>query len=155
MPGPEERLVNEHLFETTGFLALIASVFVCASVSAMLFWFGRGAKTSMFRKEAMAVVGLSWVLATVLGALPFYIAGIYRCSSVRLLGPDEAPILFHFGVVRLRQQWEEVPPLSPPAYALMQALCSKGARRPVAPGSSGRRTEYPECGPHAARPDAV
>ena len=29
----------------------------------------------MLEKEAMAVVGLSWVLATVLGALPYYISG--------------------------------------------------------------------------------
>ncbi len=29
----------------------------------------------LYQKEAMAVVGLSWVLATILGALPFYLSG--------------------------------------------------------------------------------
>ena len=34
--------------------------------------------------SAMAVVGLSWVLATVLGALPFYLAETYRDAGRRM-----------------------------------------------------------------------
>ena len=47
-----------------------------AAVGALLTYLGR--KTTgqrLFRKEAMAVVGLSWLLATVLGAIPYWISG--------------------------------------------------------------------------------
>ncbi|MFV1966399.1 MAG: TrkH family potassium uptake protein [Pirellulaceae bacterium] len=69
-------------FETTGLLALLASVGVCLLVGGALMWAGRQATGNFFRKEAMAVVGLSWVLATVLGALPFYFSGTYRKPDV-------------------------------------------------------------------------
>jgi trk system potassium uptake protein TrkH len=76
--------VRQHLelsadlkFETRGFLALLGSFFVCLLVGAVFYRFGRPADKRLYRKEAMAVVGLSWVLATVLGALPFYFAGTY------------------------------------------------------------------------------
>ncbi len=118
--GPD--LINEYAFETRGFLALIASMVICGIVSGALLWFGRKAKSQMYRKEAMAVVGLSWVLATALGAMPFYITGAYRCSGVRLLAPNEAPLLFQFGAFRLRKQWEEMRPLSPDQFAVMKAI---------------------------------
>jgi len=65
-------------FETRGFSALLASIFVCLVVGGVLWMLGRKATGRLYRKEAMAVVGLSWVLATVLGALPFYLAKTYR-----------------------------------------------------------------------------
>jgi trk system potassium uptake protein TrkH len=46
---------------------------VCAGVGALLMYLGRNSQGQrLFRKEAMAVVGLSWLLATVLGALPYW-----------------------------------------------------------------------------------
>ncbi|MEM6328711.1 MAG: TrkH family potassium uptake protein [Planctomycetota bacterium] len=64
-------------FESRGFWSLLASMAICGAVGAVLRYLGRGAKPSdLFRKEAMAVVGLSWVLATVLGGLPYYFAGV-------------------------------------------------------------------------------
>ncbi len=119
--------INEYSFETRGFVALLASMVVCGAVSGTLFWFGRKAKSHMFRKEAMAVVGLSWVLATVLGALPFFITGTYRCSSVRLLAPNEAPLLFQFGSFRLRKQWEEAERLSADEFATLKSINDAGA----------------------------
>lgn len=63
-------------FERTGAISLLASIAVCCIVGGLLSWFGRRAGGQLFRKEAMAVVGFSWVLATLLGALPYYFAGI-------------------------------------------------------------------------------
>ncbi|MFW6169112.1 MAG: TrkH family potassium uptake protein [Planctomycetota bacterium] len=100
---------------------------MCGVVSGGLFWFGRKAAGEMYRKEAMAVVGLSWVLATALGALPFFLGGVYRCSSVRLVGPNAAPLLFQFDSVRLRKQWEEVERLSDEEYAVVKAISEAGA----------------------------
>ncbi len=65
-------------FESQGCYALLASVIICLAVGWLLRWSGRNAKLILYRKEAMAVVGLSWVLATVLGALPFWLSGSSR-----------------------------------------------------------------------------
>ncbi len=65
-------------FETRGFLALLISIVGCALFGGLLLWFGRRAELKLYRKEAMAVVGLSWVVATVLGAMPYYFAGCVR-----------------------------------------------------------------------------
>lgn len=81
-------------FETAGFLALLGSMAICFVVAGTLYFFGRKATGQLFRKEAMAVVGLSWVLATILGALPFQFCGAYRCSSVRLFEPNHQPLVF-------------------------------------------------------------
>lgn len=70
-------------FESTGFWALAASITVCMVVGLGLRKLaGKVEEVVRFRKEAMAVVGLSWVLATVLGALPYYLAGVgYRTNE--------------------------------------------------------------------------
>ncbi|REJ69622.1 MAG: TrkH family potassium uptake protein [Planctomycetota bacterium] len=62
-------------FERAGFIGLAGSIVVAAAVGGLLWYLGREANGSLYRKEAMAVVGLSWVLATVLGALPYLISG--------------------------------------------------------------------------------
>lgn len=63
-------------FEAGGFQALIISMAVCGVVGLALRVWGRDAPETLYRKEAMAVVGLSWVLATVLGGVPYYLAGV-------------------------------------------------------------------------------
>ena len=62
-------------FESRGALALLKSMAVCLVVGAMFRIIGRRHRGgALYQKEAMAVVGLSWMLATVLGALPFYLS---------------------------------------------------------------------------------
>lgn len=59
-------------FESSGFLSLLYSIVVCLAVGGALRWAGRSeTKSPMYRKEAMAVVGLSWLMVTLLGGLPF------------------------------------------------------------------------------------
>ncbi len=61
--------------ETRGVLALLKSMGICIGVGVTLRLIGRGnQRGGLYQKEAMAVVGLSWILATVLGALPFYLS---------------------------------------------------------------------------------
>lgn len=71
--------------ETDGIRALIISMLVCALVGLVLRLYGRPSKgDTLFRKEAIAVVGLSWVLATVLGGLPYYFGDVvYRSIDGR------------------------------------------------------------------------
>jgi len=72
-------------FESRGFYALLASVAICALMGLVLRIAGRSAPESLYRKEAMAIVGLSWVLATVLGAFPYFLGQVVYTSAE---GPD-------------------------------------------------------------------
>lgn len=63
-------------FEVAGTRGLLLSMAICMVVGLVFRVIGRHQRTSqLYQKEAMAIVGLSWVLATVLGALPFYLSG--------------------------------------------------------------------------------
>ena len=84
---------GEAEFERGGFLALVSSIIACGIVGWLLRRAGSSTKDSLFRKEAMAVVGLSWVLATVLGALPYYLSST---AVGRAAGVDELPIRMTF-----------------------------------------------------------
>lgn len=70
--------------ERSGFFGLLGAIAICLIVGAMLRRFGRNAQGQLFRKEAMAVVGLSWVLATILGGLPFWLSGTYRTPEIHM-----------------------------------------------------------------------
>ena len=67
--------LDELSFETRGFLALFSSSLIAATVGIIFLWLGRDSRGQrLFRKEAMATVGLSWIMATVLGALPYLLS---------------------------------------------------------------------------------
>ena len=70
--------------ESRGFFGLLGSMAVCFAVGGCLRYVGRKSNEQMFRKEAMAVVGLSWVMATVLGALPYVLSGTHRTAEDRM-----------------------------------------------------------------------
>jgi trk/ktr system potassium uptake protein len=60
-------------FDSRSIIALLGSMTLCAVLGILLVYLGR--KTigqRLFRKEAIAVVGLSWLLVTLLGAMPFW-----------------------------------------------------------------------------------
>ena len=112
-------------FEKDGFWALVLSIVVSTVVGGAMFWYGRKEKTHMFRKEAMAVVGLSWVMATLLGALPFTIAKCYRSSGIRIT-EDNTPQLYAFEGFHWNQ-WLVKEPLSEEQKLAVEALLSAGA----------------------------
>ena len=76
LPVAWQSAEGQPVFEYHGFWALVASIAVSAFVGFLLRHWGRDAPDTLFRKEAMAIVGLSWVLATILGAMPYYFAGV-------------------------------------------------------------------------------
>ncbi|MEP0814491.1 MAG: TrkH family potassium uptake protein [bacterium] len=61
--------------ETRIVIAFVWSIAAAASAGAMLFFIGGLRKEEIFRKEALFIVGAGWVLAGLLGALPFVISG--------------------------------------------------------------------------------
>ncbi|MEM9825181.1 MAG: TrkH family potassium uptake protein [Planctomycetota bacterium] len=78
-------------FESAGAFGLLASMAISIVIGAVLFLVGRqGRRGQLFRKEAMAIVGLSWVMATILGALPFYLAGVKTGDPARPISFAEA-----------------------------------------------------------------
>ena len=109
-------------------VALIVSMAICFAVGAGCYFVGRKAQGRMYRREAMAVVGLSWVLATLLGALPFYFCGVYRSASVRLMGDTQQPVVYDFDGVAWNR-WELLKePLAAEQYWLVGVLVDRGAR---------------------------
>ena len=110
-------------FETRGFLGLLLSVIVSFAIGLMLRRYaGDDVKSETpRRKEAMAVVGLSWVIATILGALPFWISGVSYAPPLRLDAPDHIEV-FDMSFAP-RKQWKELgQPVSASQFAVLNAL---------------------------------
>ncbi len=110
-------------FETEGFLGLLLSVVVSVAIGLILRRYaGDDVKSETpRRKEAMAVVGLSWVIATILGALPFWISGVRYAAPLRLDAPDHIEI-FDMSIAP-RQQWKALDqPVSADQFDVLTAL---------------------------------
>lgn len=58
-------------FETRAFMALTGSIGTALVIGMILLRLGRSSTGQLYRKEAMAIVGLSWILASTIGAMPF------------------------------------------------------------------------------------
>ena len=96
-------------------------------LAGMLIRWGRRDASPLFLKEAMAVVGLSWVLATVLGAMPFYLSGTGRGPAVRLTPGSPVPqVLRSSGV--WWQSWHSKQSLDTQQVAVIRALLDAGGR---------------------------
>lgn len=53
--------------------AWIYSVSISFVLSLLLFTAGRNSKMEMFRREALCIIGLGWVLCSVMGAIPYWL----------------------------------------------------------------------------------
>lgn len=58
------------------FLVLAESMAVCGLIGFMLYMIGRRTTEELFRKEALATVGFSWILISFVAALPIYLGGM-------------------------------------------------------------------------------
>ena len=126
----DSRLVPSE-FETRGFMGLTYSVLISLAVGGLLLFLGRGSTGALYRKEAMAVVGLSWVLATVLGALPYLLSGSVRGPAVRVF-PTNQSIAITCPQYQIWRSWEfvdsETNPTSEAEFSLINALYEAGAK---------------------------
>ena len=114
-------------FETRGFLALLISILLSFALGSILLWLGRGQKGRLYRKEAMAVVGLSWILATLLGALPFCLRGTYRSPAVRETVDLTIWQVYDYGTL-VHHRWRAKTELSTDEQAILKALLDVGAK---------------------------
>lgn len=75
-------------FESRGFWGLVASIAFSLLSGGSLFFVGRKTRDSILRKEALAIVGLGWLFAGILGSLPFLFSGTMRAEGVRMTVAD-------------------------------------------------------------------
>ncbi len=68
-------------FEMRAFLALLGSIGIACLTGVVLFWLGKNATGRLYRREAMATVGLSWFLATFIGAVPFLLSQTHQTET--------------------------------------------------------------------------
>ena len=61
--------------ETQTSKAFISAIAFTFSSALILYLWGRGSRTTIYRREALAVVGLGWILIGVYGALPYIFTG--------------------------------------------------------------------------------
>ena len=52
---------------------LAISGLACGGTAAILFWQGSGSKGTLYRKEGLALIGISWLVSSFFGALPYYL----------------------------------------------------------------------------------
>ncbi len=81
LPWATSAFGGDWQYEQAGFFGLLGSTAVCFVVAGLLRLLGRNGHGQLFRKEAMAVVGLSWVLASALGALPYALSSVRRSAD--------------------------------------------------------------------------
>ena len=112
---------------TNGIWGIIYSSLICWIVGGALLWFGRKAEYKIYRKEAMAVVGMSWVLATVLGALPFIFSGTCRGPSIRVY-EDNAPVLVAASRWKMWKTWEPMEVATVEKRQVLRAVANSTAR---------------------------
>lgn len=69
------------VFEARGFWGLIAAIACSLVVGGGLYFTGRRERATLLRKEALAIVGLGWMLAGFLGGLPYLFSGTMRTTA--------------------------------------------------------------------------
>lgn len=143
--GHRGEIAGSASFETRGFLALLVTILVSFALGGLFLWLGRHQKGRLYRKEAMAVVGLSWILATLLGALPFWIRGTYRSPAVRQTIDASTWQVYDFGAV-VHRHWRTTTALSEDERTALQALLDAGSRG-YSPDALGKAIKVAD--PHA------
>lgn len=113
-------------FEQRGFLGLLFSMLIAVVVGGLLYGWGRRSSGELYRKEAMAVVGLSWILATILGALPFVLSGTARGPAVRVFEQQQTVLVASSGW-KFWNAWE-MEPVDQREAELLGALEQAGSK---------------------------
>lgn len=81
-------------FEAEGFRGLVASLVLCLVIGGGLYLIGRRETGAVLRKEALAIVGLGWVLSGLLGSLPFLLSGVRHLQGDEIVPISVADAIF-------------------------------------------------------------
>lgn len=112
-------------FETNGFYALCESILICTAVGLLLIGIGGKERAVLYHRDAMAVVGFAWVLATILGGLPFFLSGTYRGPPVRIDSTGRHVFVHRQSWVA--SQWQPIYELSEEQVDAVRLLVDAGA----------------------------
>jgi len=63
--------------ETEARHAILLSMAISLGLGLLLAVLGRGSEQDLLRKESLGVVALGWIVAATLGALPYYLGGVF------------------------------------------------------------------------------
>ncbi len=74
--------------EADAFTGMVLAIIICVLVGAALIGWGRRISGTLLRKEALAVVGLGWILSGILGGLPYLLTPTFRLEGVRMSVSD-------------------------------------------------------------------
>ena len=74
LPWAFPPLGNGKPVEVQAVIAIMGASTVAVLLGILLFLFGRQTSGRMYRKESMAIVGLSWIVVSMLGAIPFLLS---------------------------------------------------------------------------------
>ena len=118
--------IDHDRFEAEGFWGLLYSTLISFSVGSVFLLIGRKGSGRLFRKEAMAVVGLSWVLATFLGALPFVLSGTSRGPAIRVFDESRQVMVVADGW-RFWESWRSVS-VTDEQFDVLSVVASRSAR---------------------------
>lgn len=131
-------VVSDLRWETRGIIGLLASMVISLGVGGGLLAYGRGAHGKLFRREAMAVVGLSWVLATFLGGLPYLFSTTARGPSIRVFDSPQT-VLVSTPTFQFWKAWSpiEVEPREFAVLSLVAQASARGVSRADLPRLSG------------------
>ncbi len=121
-----DEVVSAEHWEIGGIIGLIGSAVISCSAGGLLMLYGKSAQGKLFRKEAMAVVGLSWILATVLGALPYVLSGTSRGPSIRIFDQHQA-VMVNESPYLVWRSWRQVK-MEPREYQVLKTVALSNAR---------------------------
>lgn len=68
--------------EWQGLFGFICAITFALIVGAGLWWVGHKETGNVLHKEALAIVGLGWLLAGIVGAIPYWLGGCHRAPGV-------------------------------------------------------------------------
>ena len=67
--------ISLYLKETAAIHGLLVTVAIAAALAGVLFLFCRNAKSAFYATDGMVSVAFSWIVLSLIGALPFYLSG--------------------------------------------------------------------------------
>jgi trk system potassium uptake protein TrkH len=94
LPWAFPALGQTSTFETNGFRGLLIAIGVSVGSGGILFGVGRREKGMILRKEALAIVGLGWLYAGLLGALPFLFSQTLRHEGDQIIAMSVPDAVF-------------------------------------------------------------
>ena len=65
--------LNGEALSDASIQAFMVSIVVCMVSAGILFQLGKSGSEKLFRREALSAIGLSWILASTVGALPYFL----------------------------------------------------------------------------------